>query len=80
MSFMHPIWLIALLPWAAVTIYLLWGRRKRVNVPFLDLWQIPVQGQRPRRKIAAPPVALAAAILAMLLSVLAAGGPRVFAP
>jgi hypothetical protein len=80
MSFLHPIWLTALLPWAGVTVYLLWGRRKRVNVPFLDLWQIPVQGQRPRRKLAAPPVALAMAILAMLLSVLGAAGPSVVAP
>jgi hypothetical protein len=80
MSFTYPIWLIALLPWAAVTVYLLWGRRKRINVPFLDLWQIPVRGQRPRRKLAAPPVALAAAIGALFLSVLAAAGPSVIVP
>src|SRR5688572_24406885 len=77
MLFTHPIWLAGLLPWAAVTLYLLWGRRKRINVPFLDLWQIPVEGKRPRRKLAAPPVALAMAILAMLLGVVAAAGPGV---
>src|SRR5918992_2457512 len=77
MSFAYPIWLVGLLPWAAVTLYLLGGRRKRINAPFLDLWQIPVQGRRPRRRLAAPPVALAMAILAMLLGILAAGDPGV---
>lgn len=75
-----PIWLFALLPWAAVCLYLLWGRRKRVNVPFLDLWKGPVEGQRVRRKMAAPPLALVLAMLAMALAIVAAARPAVFDP
>ena len=34
-----PIWLLALIPWAALAVWMLWGRRERVGVPFLALWQ-----------------------------------------
>jgi hypothetical protein len=69
-----PLWLVGLVPLAAVVLYLLWGRRRQVAVPFLALWLGPVQGPLPRRRFAAPPVALALAILAMVLAVV--GGAR----
>ena len=76
MTFAAPVWLLALVPLAAVVIYLLWGRRRQEAVPFLDLWLGPVKGPRPKRRMAAPPQALALAILAMLLAVLG-GAARV---
>jgi hypothetical protein len=77
-TFAAPIWLLGLLPWAAVVAYLLWGRRRRVEVPFLDLWPAPGDDAvRVRRRVMPPPVALALAILATLLAVLAAGRPQV---
>ena len=79
MIFLSPLWLIGLFPWAAVTLYLLWGRRRQEGVPFLDLWMGPVKGPRPRRRVATPPLALALAILAMLLAVLGAAGPALTA-
>jgi hypothetical protein len=75
MSFLAPIWLIGLLPWTAVAVYLLLGRRPQHRVPFLELWLGPVKGPRPKRRIAAPPAAVVAALLAVLLALLAAAGP-----
>lgn len=80
MAFLSPIWLLALLPWAAVTAWLLRGRRKKVNVPFLELWRADVRGPRPTRSWEKPPLALAAALLAILLALLAAARPAVRAP
>ena len=77
MKFLSPVWLIALAPWAAVVIYLLWGRRRQEGVPFLALWMGPVEGPRPRRRVAAPPLALALLILAMLVALLGAARPVV---
>src|SRR6185295_17166936 len=72
-----PIWLIGLLPWAGVSLYLLWGRRKRLDVPFLELWRFPSEGQPVRRRLGAPPLAVALGIAAMGLAVVAAGRPMV---
>lgn len=80
MTFAAPLYLIALLPWAGVVLYLLWGRRRRTSVPFLELWRVEVEGRPVRRRASPPPVALAFAILAMLLAILAAGRPRVYLP
>src|SRR5689334_9291751 len=77
MNFLAPVWLLGLLPWLAVGLYLLWGRRNTRPVPFLELWRVPAEGRRPRRKMAAPPVALAVALAGMLLAVLAAAAPVV---
>src|SRR5438552_4125190 len=77
MSFSGPLWLIGLLPWAGVALYLLRGRRRKEPVPFLDLWLGPVLGPNPKRRIAAPPLAVALALLATLLALLAAAGPQV---
>ena len=80
MTWAAPWWLLGLAPWSAVVLYLLWGRRRRADVPFLDLWQVPAEGVRVRRRVSPPPVALALAILAMLLGVLAAARPEVRGP
>jgi hypothetical protein len=78
MTFAAPLYLLALLPWAAVVAYLVWGRRRRVDVPFLALWPSRDEGAvRVRRRATPPPLALALAILAMLLGILAAGRPAV---
>src|SRR5687767_12939353 len=78
MIFSAPLWLIALGPLAAVVVYLLWGRRRQEAVPFLDLWVGPVKGPRPKRRFAAPPLALALAILAMLLAAVGAARPAIW--
>ncbi len=70
-----PIWLLALLPWAALTVWLLWGRRQRTDVPFLELWREAAEDTQARRRMRVPPVAIALAIAAMLLAILAAGRP-----
>lgn len=80
MTWAAPLWLLGLLPWSAVVLYLLWGRRRRTDVPFLDLWQGPAKGVRVRRRVSPPPLALALAVLAMLLAVLAAGRPEMTWP
>lgn len=77
MDFSTPALLLGLLPWAAVALYLLWGRRRAHAVPFIELWRIPVEGKRVRRRVAVPPLALALALLGMLLAVVAAAGPNV---
>ena len=80
MSWAAPLWLFGLLPWSALVLYLLWGRRRRTDVPFLDLWQGGAEGVRVRRRVSPPPVALALALLSILLAILAAGRPAVGGP
>src|SRR3954447_18648770 len=77
MDFATPAWLLGLLPWGAVALYLLWGRGRAEAVPFLELWRIPVEGKRVRRRVGVPPLALALALLGMLLAVVAAAGPNI---
>src|ERR1700688_4862234 len=75
MTFASPLWLVGLLPWIGVALYLLWGRRKRRDVPFLELWRGPAAVEHAKWKVSAPPVALAMALLAMLAGILGAGRP-----
>lgn len=77
MAFAFPWFLLALVPWAAVTLWLLVERPRRVRVPFLPLWRGPAAVPRQRSAIRWPPISLAAAMLAMLLAVLAAARPFV---
>ena len=44
MIFLSPIWLVALLPWGIVSIWLMWGRRKKQLVPFLSLGKAQRRG------------------------------------
>jgi len=77
MTFAAPLWLLALVPWAGVALYLLRGRRRSEHVPFLGLWLGPVTGPPARHKAAAPPLAVALALLATVLALLGAAGPVV---
>jgi hypothetical protein len=72
----HFLWLLA--PWAALTFWLLWGRRPRINVPFLELWRGPIEAPAARRGMQLPPVAVLFALLAILLGILAAARPFIF--
>jgi hypothetical protein len=76
MWFASLVWLLALIPWAVFSIWLLWGRHPNAFVPFLELWRGAVVERPPRRGVQTPPLATVLAVLAMLLGVLAAAGPR----
>ncbi len=75
MIFASPLWLVCLLPWLGVALYLLWGRRKRRDVPFLELLRGPAAVEHAKWKVSAPPIALAMALLAMLAAILGAARP-----
>ncbi|HEX3358986.1 MAG TPA: hypothetical protein VHS31_18550 [Tepidisphaeraceae bacterium] len=77
MSIASPFWLLFLIPWAALVIWFLAGRRHRVGVPFLELWGGPVSAQKIRRTIQPPPIALACVLIALLLSIVGAASPIV---
>src|ERR1700684_2347743 len=76
MVFASPLWLFALLPWAGATLWLLWGRRRRTFVPFLEFWRGPALQKPAKRALQPPPVFLALAIVATGLALLAAARPR----
>jgi hypothetical protein len=78
MTFLLPWCLLGLLPWAVVALWMLWGQREKVGVPFLPLWDGDQPTRARRRAIQPPPIALAAALLAILLAVLAAARPAIF--
>jgi hypothetical protein len=75
MTLAAPLWLLLLLPWLALVAWLLWGRRTAAVVPFLDLWRSHAPPARRNRWFQPPPLALAAALLAILLSIVAASRP-----
>lgn len=77
MILLSPIWLLGLLPWAVVSVYLLSGQRRRVEVPFLALWSGPAAPPKAKRAIHRPPWFILFLILSLLLAVLAAAGPAV---
>lgn len=75
MFVLSSIWLIGLIPWAALALWVMWGRRKRIEVPFLPLWQGPIEGPRAKRSLQPPPLAVMLALLAALLALVAAARP-----
>jgi hypothetical protein len=77
MVFTSPLILLALLPWAGLALWLLRGRPPRHPVPFLPLWQGPLAQKPTDRSFRAPPLWVTAALLAALLSILAAAAPVV---
>lgn len=77
MSFLSPLWLVALLPWAALVLWLLLGLRLRVDVPFVGLWPREQLPPSQRRHLRRPPLAVAALLIAALLAVLAASRPLI---
>jgi hypothetical protein len=76
MTFIAPIWLFALLPWAAFAAWTLVGRRRRQRVPFLPLWDAPEELRRPKKGFEPPPLALVLALLALLLGILSMSRPE----
>src|SRR5665213_1167528 len=72
-----PLWLIALFPWTAAVLWILWGRRRRTYVPFLDLWRGPALQKPTQRALKPPPIFLAAALLGTLLAILAGAEPAI---
>src|SRR5688500_284668 len=75
MSFAAPLFLLALIPWTALSLWLLWGRRRRVRVPFVELWKIPQALERPPRAFEWPPLYVVLILTAVLLAILAAARP-----
>ena len=75
MLLLSPIWLVGLVPLGALALWVLWGRRQRIGVPFLPLWEGPVEGPRARRSLQPPPTAVMLALIAILLAVIAAARP-----
>jgi hypothetical protein len=75
MTFAAPLLLLALLPWTALVAYLLIGRRKRVLVPFVELWKMPIRPRRTTRALHVPPAAVTLMLLALLAALLAAARP-----
>ena len=75
MIFLAPIWLFALIPWGALALWSMFGRRKRTWVPYLPLWDAPEEVKRPRKGFEPPPLALVLAVLAVLVGLLAMARP-----
>jgi len=74
--FVSPIILALLVPWALFALWVFIGRRPRVNVSFLPLWDAPEELRRPRNKaFQPPPLAVVLAILSLLMIILAAARP-----
>lgn len=77
MEWLSPIWMLALVPWAAVALWLFQGRRPPVGIPYLRLWHGPVPLRHPRRKLHTIPFAVAMALLSTLFAVLASARPAI---
>lgn len=76
MVFASPLWLLALLPWGGLTLWLLWGRRQRTIVPFLQLWRGPELVTPPKAGLRRPPIFIVFAVFAGFAALLAAAGPQ----
>ena len=70
-----PIWLLALIPWSALAVWMLWGRRERVGVPFLALWRDAEARPSTSRAAHAPPLPIILLLLTILFAILAASSP-----
>jgi hypothetical protein len=75
MTFLAPLWLIALLPWGGVLIWMLMGRRPQARVPFVALWPNQTPTTRPSARLHRPPALVVLLLLAMLLGILGAASP-----
>lgn len=76
MSFVSPVWLPLIFPWTVLAAYLLWGSRPQRPVSFLQLWSANAAGRPIRRRAQPPALAVVCALLAALIGIAAAAGPR----
>jgi hypothetical protein len=77
MALLSPWWLWLLIPWAALLLWLMWGRREREWVPFLKLWPRDEGRVEKRRALEPPPLGATLAMLAILLGIIALARPAV---
>lgn len=75
MIFTAPLFLLGLVPFGAIALWVLVGRRRRQWVPFLALWEAPEELKKPKKGVEIPPAAIVFALLAALLALLAAAAP-----
>ena len=77
MSLLHPLWLAALLPWAALVAYLVRrGVPTSIAVPFLQLWPGGTPSSVAAARRPAPlPWSIVLLLVALLLAILAGAGP-----
>jgi hypothetical protein len=80
MPWLSPIWLLALVPWLGLSAWLFWGQRRRVRVPFLELWKVPatLAVRRSEPRIQVPAIGVLLALAGLLLASLAMARPSVF--
>lgn len=77
MTFANPLVLLGLVPVGALLLYLLVGKRRRVDVPFVELWRGPVEAVKTKRAWRLPPVAVMLALAAVTAGVVAGAGPEI---
>src|SRR5438270_13771035 len=75
MTFAAASWLWLLAPWAGLAVWLLARRGESVTVPFVELWRGSASRRRSAWSFSAPPIALIAMLLCMLLGILAGARP-----
>lgn len=80
MTLLAPIWLLGLVPLAALVVWLMTRRRERARVPFLELWKGPAAPTHAHRAFRPPPLAVICALAAIGLSLLGATRPRLWLP
>ena len=77
MTFASPLALALLVPWAILTLWLLWARHRATSVPVIVLWRGAVKLPRASRQFSPPPLSLVAILSAILLAILAAAAPAI---
>lgn len=76
MTWLSPIWLFLLVPWAAAWVWIGRSAGPTAGVPFLRLWPAAAAARGPRRR--RPPAWLILLMAALLAMIVAAAGPAVW--
>jgi hypothetical protein len=77
MFFSSPLWLLALIPWTALVIWMFRGQSSRVSVPFINLWRGDLNVATARRSLVPPSFPVIVILLALVLAIFVAAGPRI---
>ncbi len=77
MQFASPFWLLGFVPFVPIALSLLWGRRPRRDVPFLELWRVAPVERNDAWRWTPPNVAIVFALTALLLALIASARPSV---